>query len=154
LRPISETQALKNVRKGSGDRLLCDNTRSSFNLALERVPLGGGQWSAAKLSEEMRTLQYGEEVNLQVNPLALHQGLHIFKKFIRLLGHDLIQMGGKKGIPMIASFMGLAEVFNGLNIKFFVSPRREMEVENVNLLVQQMACKLVKRHCGRELQKM
>jgi hypothetical protein len=118
----------------------------------ERVPLGGGQWSAAKLSEEMRTLQYGEEVNLQVNPLALHQGLHIFKKFIRLLGHDLIQMGGKKGIPMIASFMGLAEVFNGLNIKFFVSQRREMEVENVNLLVQQMAYKLVKRHCGRELQ--
>jgi DNA-directed RNA polymerase subunit M/transcription elongation factor TFIIS len=53
---------------------------------------------------------------------------------------------------MISSFMGLAEVFNGFNDKFFVSRRKEMEVENVNLLVQQMAYKLVKRHCGRELQ--
>jgi hypothetical protein len=53
---------------------------------------------------------------------------------------------------MIASFMGLAEVFNVLNIKFFVSPRREIEAENVNSLVQQMACKLVKRHFWRELQ--
>jgi hypothetical protein len=114
--------------------------------------LGVGQWSASKLSEEMHTLQYGEVVNLQVNPLALHQGLHIFKKFIRLLGQDLIQMARKKGIPMIASFMGLAEVFNVLNIKFFVSPRREIEAENVNSLVQQMACKLVKRHFWRELQ--
>jgi hypothetical protein len=60
-----------------------------------RFPNGGGQWSAAKLSQEMKILQYGEDVNFQVNPLALHQGFHIFKKYIRILGPD--SNGREKG---------------------------------------------------------
>jgi hypothetical protein len=116
-----------------------------------RVPSGGGQWSALKLAEEMRSLEYGNEVNLRVNPLALHQGFHLFKKFIRILGHDLILMSGKKGVPMIVSFMDLPEVFNGLNIRFFVTERRQMEIEEINTQVEQMAEKLVNRHSGRNL---
>jgi hypothetical protein len=116
-----------------------------------RVPSGGGQWSALKLAEKMRSLEYGNEENLRVNPLALHQGFHLLKKFIRILGHDLILMSGKKGVPMIVSFMDLPEVFNGLNIRFFVTERRQMEIEEINTLVEQMAEKLVNRHSGRIL---
>jgi hypothetical protein len=72
-----------------------------------RILSGGGQWSESKLAEEMATLQHEEEVNFGVNPLTLHQGFHIFKKYIQILGHDLIQMGLKKSIAMIISFMGL-----------------------------------------------
>ena len=117
-----------------------------------RIPSGGGQWSAVNLAEEMKTLQYGEEVNFGVNPLALHQGFHIFKKIIQTLGHELIQMGGKKGVPMIVSFMDLPEVFKGLNIRFTPTERGNLEIEDVNLLVQKMGSRLVKRHTGRDLQ--
>lgn len=117
-----------------------------------RVPSGGGEWSASKLSEEMMSGQYGDDVNFSVNPLALHQGFHIFKKFIRILGHDLIQMGGKKGIPMIISFMGLPEVFNGLNIRFIHTTRKELRIEEVTLMIAQVAFKLIKRQTGRDLQ--
>lgn len=116
-----------------------------------RVPSGGGQWSASGLSEEMLKLQYGEEINMMVNPLALHQGLHLFKKFVRILGHELITMSGKKGVAMILSFMDLPEVFNGLNIKFCNTERDDMEMQDINVLIEQMGQRLVKRHSGREL---
>jgi hypothetical protein len=60
-------------------------------------------------------------------------------------------MSGKKGVPMIASFMDLPEVFNGLNIRFFVTEKRQMKIEEINTLVEQTAKKLVKRHSGRDL---
>ena len=80
-------------------------------------------------------------MNVSVNPLALHQGLNLFKKYIRILGHDLISMSGKKGVTVIVSFMDLPEVFNGLNIKFVVKERRHMEFAEVNSLLEQMGQK-------------
>jgi hypothetical protein len=61
-------------------------------------------------------------------------------------------MGGKKGIALIVSFMGLPEVHNGLNIRFTLTERSKLEIGEVNLLIEKMAFKLVKRHCGRDLQ--
>ena len=59
-----------------------------------RIPPGGGQWSAKVLAAEMKLNEYGDSSNFTVNLLALHQGFSIFKKSIRSLGHELVQMGG------------------------------------------------------------
>jgi hypothetical protein len=88
---------------------------------------------------------------MSVNPLALHQGLNLFKKHNRILGHDLISMSGNKGVTLIVSFMDLPEVFNGLNIKIVVKERRHMEFTEVNSLLEQMGQKLTTRHNGRNL---
>ena len=44
-----------------------------------RIPPGGGQWSANALAAEMKLNEYGDSSNFTVNPLALHQGFHLFK---------------------------------------------------------------------------
>jgi hypothetical protein len=95
------------------------------------APNRGGQWSPDVLSAAMKKMQYGTEGNFVVNPLALHQSFHLFKKTIRSLGHELVQMGGRRNIPMIVEFMGLPEVSNGWDIKFVVGDCNHMELNEI-----------------------
>ena len=113
------------------------------------APNRGGQWSPDVLSAAMKKMQYGTEGNFVVNPLALHQSFHLFKKTIRSLGHELVQMGGQRNIPMIVEFMGLPEVSNGWDIKFVVGDCNHMELNEIEFNIQEMAAKIVKRYCGR-----
>lgn len=77
------------------------------------------QWSPTKLSLEIRACPWGEDVSFIVIPEALHQALFLFKKVLaRQLYHELILMGGKKGVNQILSFMELPERYAGLNIIF------------------------------------
>ena len=82
------------------------------------------QWSPTKhvlgvVSSEIRACPWGEDVNFIVIPEALHQGLFLFKRVLaRQLHHELILMGGKKGVNQILSFMELPERYAGLNIIF------------------------------------
>lgn len=116
-----------------------------------RVPSGGGQWSPEMISMEMKALQYGSMGNFVVNPFALHQSFHIFKKSIRLFGHDLIPMGGIRGVAMIAEFMDLPEVSNGWNIKFVESAREYSDLNVILGMIGEKAKHLIKRLDRREL---
>ena len=113
-----------------------------------RIPLDGGKWSASISADEMKLNEYGDSSNLTVNPFALHQGFHIFKKSIRSHGHELIQMGCKRDVPLIPSFMGLPDVFNGWNIIFAPSKRRSIDLSEVESMIKIKARAIVKRHSG------
>ena len=113
------------------------------------APTRGGQWSPGVLSAAMKQMQYGTEGNFVVNPLALHQSFHLFKKTIRSLGHELVQMGGQRNVAMIVEFMELPEVFNGWDIKFAVIDRTYTELNEIEFKIQEMAARIVKRYCGR-----
>ena len=80
--------------------------------------LASRQLSPSGLSSEVNNSEYGGSPDFSVNPLALHQGFHLFKKSIRKLGHTLIQMGCK-GLPSVVEFMGLPEADRGWDIIFF-----------------------------------
>ena len=110
-----------------------------------------GQWSPQELAHAMQTTQYGQETNIYVNPLALHQGLHLFKKTIRLKGHELVQMNGTKNTCMIESFMGLSAVNNGYDIKFVPQDRISYQVNELEIAVAKMAGEMIRRYCGRDL---
>ena len=81
------------------------------------APNRSGQWSPDALSEAMKCLPYGTELNFTINPLALHQGFHLFKKTIRSFGHVLISMRARN-IGLVLSFMTLPEVLHGWDIIF------------------------------------
>ena len=81
---------------------------------------GNTQFSPYKLSFEVKNSEYGASPDFAVNALSLHQGFHLFKKSIRKLGHNLIQMGCK-GVPSVVNFMDLPEAEIGWNITFFLS---------------------------------
>ena len=77
------------------------------------------QWDCYELANECENFQYGSLTNFTVNPKALHQGLFLFKKGIKLLGHELIAMN-TKGVFRIETFMGLPAISKGLDIIFLV----------------------------------
>jgi hypothetical protein len=85
-------------------------------------PNRSGQWSPNAIADAMRLLQHGTDLNFTINPLALHQGFHIFKKNIRSYGHELISMRSRD-VGMILPFMDLTEVLHGWDIKFTVQKR-------------------------------
>ena len=87
-----------------------------------QCPRKSGQWSPIEIAEAMKLLQYGTDLNFSINPLALHQGLHLFKKNIRNYGHELISMRSRD-VGMIPSFMYLPEVLHGWDIKFMTQKR-------------------------------
>ena len=116
-----------------------------------RIPPGGGQWSASALAAEMKLNEYGDSSNLTVNPLALYQGFHIFKKSIRRYGHELVQMGCKRDVPLISSFMGLPDVFNGWDVLFAPSKRCSVDLSEVENMIKIKAQAIVKRHRDRIL---
>ena len=96
-----------------------------------RIP-PGGQWSPDMLSSEMKNLQYGKLGNFVVNPLALHQSFHLFKKLItKVYGHELILKGRCMNIAVISEFMGLPEVQNGWDIKFIPGDRKSEELDAI-----------------------
>ena len=116
-----------------------------------RIPPGGGQWSASVLAAEMKLNEYGDSSNITVNPLALHQGFHILKKSIRRHGHELVQTGCKRDVPLISSFMGLPDVFNGWDIIFAPSKRCSVDLSEVENMIKIKAQTIVKRHSDRIL---
>jgi hypothetical protein len=67
-------------------------------------------------------LQHGTDLNFTINPLALYQGFHIYKKNIRSYGHELISMRSRD-VGMIATFVDLPEVLHGWDIKFTIQKR-------------------------------
>ena len=77
-----------------------------------------GQLSPESLATAVNNSHFGGSPDFAVNPLALHQGFHLYKKSVRLLGHGLIQMGSKE-IPTVAAFLGLREAQIGWDIIFF-----------------------------------
>ena len=48
-------------------------------------------------------------MNVEINPEALHQGLFLFKKVLRRLGHEIIPMPGKNDEMQITGFMEFIE---------------------------------------------
>lgn len=76
------------------------------------------QWCPNQLSSEIAAGQYGNNVNCNVQPEALHQGLFLFKKVLRAMRHEVILMAGRKETMNILSFMDLPERSKGLNIIF------------------------------------
>lgn len=78
------------------------------------------QWDCYELAIEYENSQYGSDTNFTVNPKALHQGLFIFKKAIKLLGHELTVMN-TKGVFRIEPFMDLPAISKGLDIIFLVN---------------------------------
>ena len=96
--------------------------------------LARGQLSPNRLSSEVNNSEYGGSPDFAVNPLALHQGFHLYKKSIRKLGHTLIQMGCK-GLPSVVEFMGLPEADIGWDIIFFHDTGREtLQLKEVLLM--------------------
>jgi hypothetical protein len=85
-------------------------------------PNRSGQWSPTAIADAMKLLQHGTELNFSINPLALHQGFHLFKKNTRNYGHELISMRSRD-VGMIPSFMDLPEVLHGWDIKFSIQKR-------------------------------
>ena len=117
-----------------------------------RIP-PGGQWSSDMLSSEMKNLQYGKLGNFVVNPLALHQSFHLFKKLItKVYGHELILKGRSMNIAVISEFMGLPEVQNGWDIKFIPGDRKSEELDAIERDIGEKAKLLVRRHSNRELE--
>jgi hypothetical protein len=113
----------------------------------------GGKWSPDMLASEMRNQQYGKHGNFVVNPLALHQSFHLFKKLItKLYGHELVLKGRGKNRALISEFMGLPEVQNGWDIKFIPRDRESKEVDVIERDIGEKAKLLVRRHSDRELQ--
>ena len=100
--------------------------------------LGLGQLSPNELSVEVNNSEYAASPNFAVNPLALHQGFHLFKKSIRKLGHEMIQMGCK-GIPSVAEFMNLPEAEIGWDIVFFHTDKRVLTNSEIMLEVKTTA---------------
>lgn len=94
----------------------------------------GVQLSPKTLSVEVNNSVYGRSPDFAVNPLALHQGFHIFKKGIRKLGYNLIEMGSK-GIPAIVEFMDLPEVVVGWDIIFLDTDRKNVILNSDILLI-------------------
>ena len=80
------------------------------------------QWSPTQLSLEILAGPYGDHINLSVRVDALHQGLFLFKKALRRLGHNMIRMPGNKEVMQILNFMDLPERCEGLNIIFVWTP--------------------------------
>lgn len=97
------------------------------------------QWSPILLSEEICAGEWGLHVSLHVNPVALHQGLYLFKKALTLLSHVVVPMGGKKGVMNIDSFMDLPERSKGLNIVLVWDARESMSYSDVLLRVRDKA---------------
>ena len=79
---------------------------------------GNRQFSPYELSFEVNDSEYGASPNFAVNALSLHQGFHLFKKSIRKLGHNLMQMGCK-GVPSVVDFRDLPGAEIGWDIIFF-----------------------------------
>ena len=92
-----------------------------------------GQWSPNSIADGMKLLQYGDELNLSINPLALHQGFHLFKKNIKNFGHELVSMRTRE-VALILPFMDLPEALHSWNIIFQIQTRTTYEV-----------CELLKR---------
>ena len=88
-------------------------------IAVERYPWtdvdARQQWSPERLSEEIANRPFGDDVNLNVNQEALHQGFFLFKKALKSLRHVMVIMGTKKGL---SSFLALPERSKGWNIIF------------------------------------
>ena len=82
---------------------------------------GNTQFSPYELSFKVKNSEYGVSPDIAVNTLSLHQGFHLFKKSIRNLGHNLIQMGCKGGVPSVANFMDLPKAEICWDILFFHS---------------------------------
>lgn len=74
-----------------------------------------------------------------MNPCALHQGFHVFKKALTLLSHVLVPMPGKKGVMHIEGFMDLPERSKGLNIIFVWTERDAMDLPTVLLRICESA---------------
>ena len=110
-----------------------------------------GQWSPNSIADAMKLLQYGTDLNFSINPLALHQGLHLFKKQIRNHGHELVSMRAR-GTALILPFMDLPEVLHGWDIIFQIQTRTTVELSELSKRVNDVAKKLVKSYCHRDLQ--
>ena len=110
-----------------------------------------GQWSPNSISDAMKLLQYGTDLNFSINPLALHQGLHLFKKQIRNHGHELVSMRAR-GTALILPFMDLPEVLHGWDIIFQIQKRTTVELSELLQRVNDVAKFLVKSNCHRDLQ--
>ena len=80
------------------------------------------QWSPTQLSLEILAGPYGDHIYLSVRVDALHQGLFLFKKALRKLGHNMIRMPGNKEVMQILNFIDLPERCEGLNIIFVWTP--------------------------------
>ena len=50
-----------------------------------------GQWSPNSIADAMKLLQYGTDLNFSINPLALHQGLHLLKNKLEITGMSWFQ---------------------------------------------------------------
>ena len=126
-------QILKRNGVSSG-RILCFHGRNSDRCAPSCSFWAGNQLSPSVLSSDLNNSDYGESPDFAVNPLALHQGFHLFKKSIRKLGHTLIQMGCK-GLPSVVEFMGLPEADIGWDIIFFNDTDRNTLILKHELLM-------------------
>jgi hypothetical protein len=66
----------------------------------------------------MKQIEMCEDNNFAVDPLALHQGLNIFKKPIERLGHTVVVMNAGKDEMRTKEFMDLAPKGRGSDIIF------------------------------------
>ena len=107
------------------------------------------QWSPSSIADAMKFLQYGTDLNFSINPLAL--GLHLFIKQIRNHGHELVSMRAR-GTALILLFMDLPEVLHGWDIIFQIQTRTTVELSALSKGVNDVAKKLVKSYCIRDLQ--
>ena len=85
-------------------------------------PNRSGQWSPTAIADAMKLREHGTDLNFSINPLALHQGFHLFKKSIRNYDHELIPMRSRD-VGMIPYSMDLPEVLHGWDIKFSIQKR-------------------------------
>ena len=115
-----------------------------------QAPNRSGQWSPYAISEAMKCLPYGTELNFTINPLALHQGFHLFKKTIRNFGHGLVSMRARN-IGLIISFMTLPEVLHGWDIIFQPMGREFHGIHDLSLKISEIAVLLMKLNFNKEL---
>ena len=105
------------------------------------------QWCVESLSEELKTMEHSKHHNFYVDPLALHQGLSIFKKPIERLGNQIVPMSASRNQLKTEAFMDLAAKARGSDIIFsFPDTRLPRTVDEMvadilktaNILLQRM----------------
>ena len=96
----------------------------AFNvaIALECRPnnIPKKQWCIEALSEELKRMELSKHHNFFVDPLALHQGLSIFKKPIERFGNQIVPMSASRNEFKTKAFMDLPARARGSDIIFSI----------------------------------
>ena len=91
-------------------------------IALDSRPINNPnkQWCIEALSGELKRMEHSKHHKFYVDPLALHQGLSIFKKPIERLGNQIVAMSASRNQFKTEPFMDLPAKARGSNIIFSI----------------------------------